>query len=268
MPFGPDRSELVPLSFRPQPRRPGLLQLLVALGRPAAAAVAAAAAAAPGAVATFLVCAAPPSGSCPVPGWLFLGRPAPLLLWPCRPCLLPLLAALGQPAAAPAAAAAAAAAPAAATFSSACAADVTVLHHSFWAGPSGAAGAAVPHHSLWAGHPAPPAPLLPWLCQSCLLPLLDPSHLRDDRLAESCRPQPGLPWAQWPMAFLCPSLPYFLPSACAYHTTVVLLLPNVNTGLVSAQSRRTNALANCLFSRGGLSHRSLCRPGNYSGPSG
>jgi hypothetical protein len=37
MPFGPDRSKLVPLSLPPQPCRPGLLELLVALGRPAAA---------------------------------------------------------------------------------------------------------------------------------------------------------------------------------------------------------------------------------------
>jgi hypothetical protein len=99
---------------------------------------------------------------------------------------------------------------------------------------------------------AGPVPLLPWLCRSCLMPLLDPSHLRDDRQAQSCRPQPVLPWAQWPTAFSCPSSPYFLPSVCAYHTTVVLLLPNVNTGLVSAQSRRTNVLANCLFLQGQL----------------
>jgi hypothetical protein len=57
-------------------------------------------------------------------------------------------------------------------------------------------------------------------------------------------------------------------AACAYHTTVVLLLLTVNTGLVSTQSHRTNALANCFFSRVSLSHHSLFRPGNYSGPSG
>jgi hypothetical protein len=52
------------------------------------------------------------------------------------------------------------------------------------------------------------------------------------------------------MAFLCPSLPFFLFAVCAYHPTVVLLLHTVNTGLVSAQSRRTNALANCLLLQG------------------
>jgi hypothetical protein len=207
MPFGPDRSELVPLSLPPQPCCPGLLQLLVALGRPAAAPAPAAVAAA-----TFLVCAGPTSGSCPVPGWLFLGWPAPLLPWPCRLYLLQLLVILERPAVgASAAVAAAAAAPGAACAFSpaglAGAADVAVLHHSLWAGLLGAAGAAVPNHSLWAGHPAPPAPLLPWLCRSCLLPLLDPSHLWDDRQAQSCRPQPVLPWAQWPTAFLCPSSP-------------------------------------------------------------
>ncbi len=190
MPFGPDRSELVPLSLLPQPRRPGLLQLLVALGRPAAAA-------APGAVATFLVCAGPPSGSCPVPGRLSLAPPALLQYWLSRPCSLQLLAALGRRAAAPAAA------PAAATFSSACAADVAVLHH-----------------SPWAGHPAPPAPHLPWLCRSCLLPLLDPSHMRDDRQATSCRLQPVLPWAQWPMAFS--PIIAILPSLLRVPTTLQL----------------------------------------------
>ncbi len=117
----------------------------------------------------------------------------------------------GPPAVAPSSAAAATATPAAATSSSACAADVAVLHYSPWGSSSGAACTAASHHGPWAGHPVPPAPLPPWLCRSCLPPLLDPSPLRDDREATSCRPQPALPWAQWPMAFSRPSSPFFLP---------------------------------------------------------
>ncbi len=201
MPFGPDCSELVPLSLLPQPRRPGLLKLLVALGWPAAVA----AVAAPGAVATFLVCAGLPSGSCPVPGWFFLGWPALFLFWPCCPCLLRLLAVLGPPAVAPSAAAAAA--PTTATSSSACVlmsrsctiALGLVLRLLLALLPlTIAPGLVIPRH-------------LRLSCPGCVDHGCCRSPLRDDRHAESCRPQPVLPWAQWPMAFSRPSSPSFLP---------------------------------------------------------
>ncbi len=142
--------------------------------------------------------------------------PRPCLTLPGLACTSSVLAMSPVLAAAPScsgppAAAAAAAAPAAATSSSVCAADVAVLHRGPWAGTSGTACAAASHQSPRVGRPAPPAPLLPWLCRSCLPPLLDPSPLRDDRQATSCQPQPALPWAQWPMAFSRLSSPFFLP---------------------------------------------------------
>ncbi|MFO0003642.1 MAG: hypothetical protein ACK559_21185, partial [bacterium] len=56
-----------------------------------------------GATDTSLACAGPPSAFCPVLGCLFPGWPALLLFWPCRPCLLRLLAVQGPPAVAPSA---------------------------------------------------------------------------------------------------------------------------------------------------------------------
>ncbi len=178
--------------------------------------------------------------------------------------MLRLLAVLGPPAMAPSAAAAAAAASAAATSSSVCAADVTVLAPGLvlWVllallPLTRAPGLVVPRHLR-----------LPCLCRSSLPPILDPSPLRVYRPVTSCRLQPVLPWAQWPMAFSRPSSPFFLPCCvCLPHDSCAPPLL-VNTGLVSAQSRRTDALANCLFFRVSLSPGSLSRPGNYSGLGG
>jgi hypothetical protein len=76
-------------------------------------------------------------------------------------------------------------------------------------------------------------------CASCAPPA--PAVLPGSTVApRSCPPAGGQlppvtpapacsPVALWQTAFLCPSSPCFLPSACVYHTTLVLLLLTANT---------------------------------------